>query len=1132
MATTVLIVDDDKHTRALLERILHHDARIARHGVRVVQAGDGVEGLKVFDAEKPQVVITDLLMPRMDGFRFCKELRGRPDGKPVGLLVLSGVYRDVSISSRLREEFGATFYTKPYQIKDMVTALDKQLSRLNGGEAAESSRPIDAPPVVDATPLPAAHERRGGFKDTPLPRLLLDLYEDRATGVLELRRGRIEKRIDLVVGHPVAVSSNQRGEMLGHFLVLRGVISERVHQAALQRAHDEEKKLGEALNEMGVFSSTDLVKQLTAQARYKITTALRWPDGEWRYRPNRELIDSASKGNALDPVAVVFLGLKKTGSVEGAALAVAPLAGKQIALTARGERVKQGIVRVWGAPLVEQLAAAPAFDSLMATAPADTSRTMTAIESLLVTGCVADAGPAAARSSPSIAVARAAEPPPLEELSGSFRLPLPPPSSHGRVYDQVFGNESSDAGTPIVSLDDAEIVELGPDNEAVPEEIQLSDSSLIEVEVGPGAVGSGPVLEIEAEPGPLVEELREGLLREYLRLQGKDPYAALELGRDADAAAVEKAYLDHMAQYGLEIYEPYDMGPDHAKIEELHAAYRKAYETLITPDRRAAFDHESPSARRARSQDGAMMGAELAFRAGDRRMADGNFGGAVEHFRLALDSSPEVADYHAALGWAMFRAGGDQAREAAARISQALAIDPDHGAAHEYLGQVLAAEAHGSESAAEAAATHLERALDCQPPRLGALAPLEELRLGLGQPRLLERRYRALLRRVRPGENDIALRLWRGLAKVYLVLGDRDAARTAFQCAHRLAPEEATFLDALADLAENPRERADLMRERWRLEPAAARPGLALFAAANAEGRHDAAFLAAATLSARGLAEPQAEALHRRHRPRFLVRAMRPLGDELYDRIRHRDDDRELGALFAALEPVAHRHAPLHEKDLGMDDADRLGDGDLPEAFARVRDYVAHMLGVRPPPVVRRADFGGEAHLGALPEPVLLVGPETLTSTDKLDLAFRLGRAMSFLPPGRAFAGSRPARLLKELFIASLMTGGMPIVVDQPEGVAHAVRALAGLPREELERLGRLAVAIAGSRTSVNLSSWSRALARTADRIGLILCGDVCVAAAAVRAQGVDEAVDELLDYAISTEHAEVRVSLGLSIEV
>src|SRR5512143_2789436 len=95
---TVLIVDDDKHTRALLERLLATDARIVKLGVKVLQAGDGVEGLRLFEAEKPDVVITDLLMPRMDGFRFCKEVRART--KNVALLVLSGVYRDASISSR------------------------------------------------------------------------------------------------------------------------------------------------------------------------------------------------------------------------------------------------------------------------------------------------------------------------------------------------------------------------------------------------------------------------------------------------------------------------------------------------------------------------------------------------------------------------------------------------------------------------------------------------------------------------------------------------------------------------------------------------------------------------------------------------------------------------------------------------------------------------------------------------------------------------------------------------------------------------------------------------------------------------------------------------------------------------
>src|SRR5215813_859431 len=148
---TVLIVDDDKHTRALLERLLATDPRIARHRVKVVHAGDGVEGLERFDAEKPDVVITDLLMPRMDGFRFCKELRAR--AAKVGLLVLSGMYRDANISSRLRDEFGATYYAKPYQIKDLVSAVDRQLARI-GQRSPSQGEPL-------ASPEPVNEPRRG-----------------------------------------------------------------------------------------------------------------------------------------------------------------------------------------------------------------------------------------------------------------------------------------------------------------------------------------------------------------------------------------------------------------------------------------------------------------------------------------------------------------------------------------------------------------------------------------------------------------------------------------------------------------------------------------------------------------------------------------------------------------------------------------------------------------------------------------------------------------------------------------------------------------------------------------------------------------------------------------------------------
>src|SRR5262245_3476012 len=280
-------------------------------------------------------------MPRMDGTRFCKAVRERD--ATVNLVVMSGVYRDASISERLSREFGASFYTKPYQIKDLVTALDRQLKASGYGSVDGVTIEADAP---DEAPPPAP--RAGRFDEAPLSRLLLDLYEERATGVLQIRRGRIEKRIDLLLGHPVAVSSNQRHEMLGHFLVSRGTITEQQHQLALQRAHDEGEKVGEALIEQGVMSSADLVKHLTSQARFRITGALRWPDGSWTFRPQRDFSDRA-KGNALDPLAVVFLGLRRTASIEHAAKAIAPLTGRRVAFTSRGHKLREAIARYVGA---------------------------------------------------------------------------------------------------------------------------------------------------------------------------------------------------------------------------------------------------------------------------------------------------------------------------------------------------------------------------------------------------------------------------------------------------------------------------------------------------------------------------------------------------------------------------------------------------------------------------------------------------------------------------------------------------------------------------------------------------------------------------------------------------------------
>src|SRR6185436_7847077 len=104
--------------------------------------------------------------------------------------------------------FRGSFFAKPYQLGDLASAVDMLLGN-----------PHKRPSELQVAPVAPDVAATGTLAETPLSRLLLDFWEKRATGALELKRAGLEKRIDLVVGHPVSVSSNQRSEALGEFLL-------------------------------------------------------------------------------------------------------------------------------------------------------------------------------------------------------------------------------------------------------------------------------------------------------------------------------------------------------------------------------------------------------------------------------------------------------------------------------------------------------------------------------------------------------------------------------------------------------------------------------------------------------------------------------------------------------------------------------------------------------------------------------------------------------------------------------------------------------------------------------------------------------------------------------------------------
>ncbi|WOJ88489.1 response regulator [Methylocapsa polymorpha] len=116
MNKTVLTVDDSRTMRDMLMLALS-DA-----GYRVVQAEDGVHGLEVLSGETPDVIVTDINMPRMDGFGFIEGVRSDDRHRAVPILVLT-TESDAEKKDRARRAGATGWIVKPFDPVKLVAAI-------------------------------------------------------------------------------------------------------------------------------------------------------------------------------------------------------------------------------------------------------------------------------------------------------------------------------------------------------------------------------------------------------------------------------------------------------------------------------------------------------------------------------------------------------------------------------------------------------------------------------------------------------------------------------------------------------------------------------------------------------------------------------------------------------------------------------------------------------------------------------------------------------------------------------------------------------------------------------------------------------------------------------------------------
>ena len=130
---TILLVDDEESVQKLLSYPLE------REGYRVVQARDGEEALALFAANEVDLVVLDIMLPKLDGLEVCRRLRAQ---SPVPIIMLTA--RDDEVDKVIGLEIGADDYiTKPFSIREFRSRVRAILRRAQLPPAATQNESIE-----------------------------------------------------------------------------------------------------------------------------------------------------------------------------------------------------------------------------------------------------------------------------------------------------------------------------------------------------------------------------------------------------------------------------------------------------------------------------------------------------------------------------------------------------------------------------------------------------------------------------------------------------------------------------------------------------------------------------------------------------------------------------------------------------------------------------------------------------------------------------------------------------------------------------------------------------------------------------------------------------------------------------
>ncbi|MGI5819014.1 MAG: response regulator transcription factor [Armatimonadota bacterium] len=126
MAKKILVVDDERHIVRLVE------VNLTRAGYDIETAYDGVEALEKVKDTNPDMIVLDVMMPRMDGFEVLKRLQADPKTQDIPVIMLTAKAQDADIF-RGWSSGVSSYLTKPFNPRELLTFVERIFQSMEGG---------------------------------------------------------------------------------------------------------------------------------------------------------------------------------------------------------------------------------------------------------------------------------------------------------------------------------------------------------------------------------------------------------------------------------------------------------------------------------------------------------------------------------------------------------------------------------------------------------------------------------------------------------------------------------------------------------------------------------------------------------------------------------------------------------------------------------------------------------------------------------------------------------------------------------------------------------------------------------------------------------------------------------------